>query len=76
MSELFEREVYFVVNTKTLGRVSQYYIREHDAINKAKQINPYWSNEIKYAAVTGRVVDVKYCKGFEQEPNLIELDLP
>ena len=64
MSNLSEtiKEVSCVLCNINNERSSQWYSREGDAIRKANQLNA-WSKE-KYIAVTGKVVDFRYCKGF------------
>jgi hypothetical protein len=56
----YQDKVYFVVNTSTGARASQYYSRFGDAVNKAKKINRWIFNGDHYVAVTAEInVEVK-----------------
>lgn len=68
-------EVSYVIRNSDKSITSQFYIRPCDAIKRASVLNSWYAGKKEYSAVTGKIVDVKYCKGFEQEPKLIELEL-
>jgi hypothetical protein len=56
----YQAEVHFVVNTSTGARVSPYYTRFGDAVNKAKRINKCVFNGDHHVAVTAEInVEVK-----------------